>query len=114
MRKIAGILAVTLAISFSVAPLVRAQSKNDSPPLLQQGQLQQHQELVPASPSQKDKKDSDQSTRDQSAAAPQSPAVISPPTTGDKSVITPPATGTSNMPVIKPPGATRNNEIQPK
>jgi hypothetical protein len=116
MRKIAGILVVTAAIGFSAAPLVRAQSTNDSSTSSQQGQLQQHQEAVPSSPAQKDQKDSDQSKRDQSAAAPQSPAVITPPTTGDKSVITPPATGASKMPVIKPPGSTGNkdDEIQPK
>jgi hypothetical protein len=135
MRKIAGILVVTAAIGLSTAPLVRAQDQNDSSTSSPPGHVQQHQERMPSFPAQKDQKDSNQSTRDrsthdpsapdqsapdqsapdQSAQAPQSPAVITPPSTGDKSVITPPATGAAKMPVIKPPGAPGNkDDIQPK
>ncbi|HWE71802.1 MAG TPA: hypothetical protein VG328_01470 [Stellaceae bacterium] len=120
MRKIAGVLIVTAAISLSAAPFVRAQdssSQQDS-----QGHVKQHQQLLPPSATQKDQKGSDQmkpgqsapdqSAPGQSAQAPQSPAVITPPTTGDKSVITPPDTGIAKTPVIKPPG--NKDDIQPK
>jgi hypothetical protein len=118
MRNIAGVLIVTAALGVSAAPLVRAQDQNDSSTSSQQdtqGHVKQHQQLLPPSATKKDQKDSNQPKRDQSAQAPQSPAVITPPSTGDKSVITPPATGGANMPVIKPPGAPGNkDDIQPK
>jgi hypothetical protein len=123
MRKIAGVLAVTAALSLSAAPLVRAADQNDSSTSSQedsQGHVKQHQQLLPPSASPNGQKDSDQSKRDQSkrdqsAQAPQSPAVITPPSTGDKSVITPPNTGVANTPVIKPPGAPGSkDDIQPK
>jgi hypothetical protein len=117
MRKLAGVLVVTAAISLSAAPLVRAADQTDSSPSSQedsQGHVKQHQQLLPPSATDKDQ-NSDQSKRDQSAEAPKSPAVITPPTTGDKSVITPPAEGVAKMPVIKPPGTTgKDDEIQPK
>ncbi|HEX3970961.1 MAG TPA: hypothetical protein VHX19_06540 [Stellaceae bacterium] len=118
MRTIAGVLVITAALSVSSAPLVRAQGQNDSSPSSQhdsQGHVKQHQDLLPPSASQNGQKDSDQSKRDQSAQAPQSPAVITPPSTGDKSVITPPNTGAANTPVIAPPGAPGSkDDIQPK
>jgi hypothetical protein len=103
MRKLAGILVATAAIGFSAVPLARAQEQNDSSPS-PTGHVQQHQQLVP----QNDSKDSDQSARDQSAQAPKSPSVITPPSTGDKSVITPPATGMAKTPVIKPNSRAQN------
>jgi hypothetical protein len=122
MRKIAGVLAVTAALSISAAPLVRAADQNDPSTSQEdsQGHVKQHQQLLPPSASQNGQKDSDQSARDQSkrdqsAQAPQSPAVITPPSTGDKSVITPPNTGAANTPVIAPPGAPGSkDDIQPK
>ena len=111
MRNIAGVLIVTAAISFSAAPSVRAQDQSDSSTRSQQGHVQQHQQLLPPSSAQKDS----EPRPDQSAEAPQSPAVITPPTTGDKSVITPPTNGVAKTPVIKPPGASGNKDgIQPK
>jgi hypothetical protein len=110
MRNIGGVLIVTAAISFSTAPLVRAQNQTDSSTSSQQGHVQQHQQLLPPS-SQKNS----ESRPDQSAQVPQSPAVITPPMTGDKSVITPPTEGVAKTPVIKPPGAPGNkDDIQPK
>ena len=45
----------------------------------------------------------------------QTPSVVAPPETGDRSVITPPNTDAAKMPVIKPPGTPGdNNEVQPK
>lgn len=120
MRSIAGILVVTAALSISAAPLARAADQNDaSTPSQQdsQGHVKQHQQLLPPSATQKDQNKSDQAKPDQSKPdqSAEAPAVITPPSTGDKSVITPPATGTANMPVIKPPGAPGNkDDIQPK
>jgi len=115
MRKIAGVLVVTAALSVAAAPLVRAADQNDSSTSSRedsQGHVKQHQELLPPSATQKDQSNSDQSKRDQSA---ESPAVITPPTTGDKSVITPPNAGMAKTPVIKPPGAPGNkDDIPPK
>jgi hypothetical protein len=109
MRNLASLLIVTAAISFSAVPLVRAQNQND-PSTSPQDHVQQHQQLRPPSSSK-----NSESRPDQSAEAPQSPAIITPPTTGDRSVITPPDTGAANMPVIKPPGSPGNkDEIQPK
>jgi hypothetical protein len=113
MRHIATILAVAAAASIMSLPLARAADKGDSS-TSSQDHVQQHQEVVPQAPAQKPES-RDQSARDQSAQAPQSPAVITPPSTGDKSVITPPANGGANMPVIKPPGTSGNkDEIRPK
>jgi hypothetical protein len=119
MRDITGVLIISAALSLSAAPLVRAADQNDSSTSSQQdsrGHVKQHQQLLPPSAAQKDQNNSDPSKRDQSAEAPQSPAVITPPTTGDKSVITPPTTGVAKTPVIKPPGTAGNkdDEIQPK
>jgi hypothetical protein len=50
--------------------------------------------------------------REQSA---QTPAVVPPPATGDRSVINPPANGAAKTPVIRPPGTPGDNEeVQPK
>jgi hypothetical protein len=115
MRNIAGVLVITATISFSAAPFARAQDQNNSSTSSQQGHVQQHQGLLPPSQQKNSESRADRSARDQSAEAPQSPAVIKPPTTGDKSVITPPATGMTKTPVIKPPGAPGNNDdIKPK
>ena len=54
MRNIAGVLIVMAAISFSAAPLVRAQDQSDSSTRSQQGHVQQHQQLLPPSSAQKD------------------------------------------------------------
>lgn len=109
MRHIANILVVTAAASMLSLPLAHAADSSDSS-TSSQGHVQQHQDAVPPSSSQNSKPD-----RDQSAQAPQSPAVITPPATRDKSVITPPATGAAKTPVITPPGAPGNkDEIQPK
>ena len=103
MRNIPKILVVAAAASILTLPLAYAADQNDSS-TSSQGHVQQHQQVVPSSPSPKsDSQDSD-SRRDQSAQAP----IITPPSTGDKSVITPPADGASKMPVIKPPGSPGN------
>jgi hypothetical protein len=104
MRNIANILVVAAAASFLAMPLARAKDQTDS-----QGHVKQHQDVVPQPPAQKPE------SRDQSAQTPQSPAVITPPSTGDKSVIKPPAESTAKMPVIKPPGSPGNNDdIKPQ
>lgn len=114
MRNIAKITIVAAAVSIATLPLAYAADPSDSSNL-PQGHVQQHQDAVPPSSSQNAEPRSDQSNRDQSAEAPQSPAVITPPSTGDKSVITPPTTGAAKTPVITPPGMTGNkDEIQPK
>jgi hypothetical protein len=108
MRNIANILVVAAAASILTLPLAHAADQSDSS-TSSQDHVQQHQDAVPQPPAQKPE------SRDQSAQAPQSPAVITPPSTGDKSVITPPANGAANMPIIKPPGTSGNkDEIQPK
>ncbi len=104
MRNIAHIFVIAAAASILTLPLAYAADQDDSS--TSQGHVQQHQQVVPPSSSQ----DSD-SRRDQSAQAP----IITPPSTGDKSVITPPADGVSKMPVIKPPGSPGNNDdIKPQ
>jgi len=109
MRHIAKIFVVAAAASIVGLPLAQAADPSD-PPASSQGHVQQHQDAVPPSASQ-----NPESRRDQSAQAPQSPAVITPPSTGDKSVITPPATCAAKTPVITPPGTPGNkDEIQPK
>ena len=120
MRHIARILVVAAGASFASVPLVHAADASDSA-VDSQGHVRQHQEAVPSPSPQNPNSRGDQSTRgqsapNQSAEAPQSPAVITPPSTGDKSVIAPPATGESKTPVITPPGTSPNNkdEIQPK
>lgn len=108
MRHIANLLAATAVASLLSLPLAYAADQSDSS-TSSQNHVQQHQDTVPQPPAQKPE------SRDQSAAAPQSPSVITPPSTGDKSVITPPATGAAKTPVITPPGTTGNkDEIQPK
>jgi hypothetical protein len=109
MRNIASILVVAAAASIVTLPLAHAADPSDSSQS-SQNHVQQHQDAVPPSPSL-----NPESRRDQSAQAPQSPAVITPPSTGDKSVITPPSTGAAKTPVITPPGTTGNkDEILPK
>jgi hypothetical protein len=105
MRNIANILVIAAAASILTLPLARAADQGDSS-TSSQGHVQQHQQAVP-------QQNSD-SRRDQSAEAPQSPAIIQPPDTGDKSVIKPPTAG-AKMPVIKPPGSPGNNDdIKPQ
>lgn len=115
MRHIARILVIAAGTSIVSLPLAYAADPSDSA-VDSQGHVKQHQDAVPPSPSQNSDSSRDQSAPNQSAEAPQSPAVITPPSTGDKSVITPPATGAAKMPVIPPPGTSGNNkdEIQPK
>jgi hypothetical protein len=115
MRHIVRILVVVAGASFASMPLVHAAEPSDSA-VDSQGHVRQHQDAVPPSATQNRNSRGDQTTSGQSAQAPQSPAVITPPATGDKSVITPPATGESKTPVITPPGTSPNNkdEIQPK
>lgn len=115
MRPIAKFLAVAAAASIAGMPLAHAADTGDSSES-PQGHVQQHQDAVPPSASPNPDTRRDQSNRGQSAQAPQSPAVITPPSTGDKSVITPPAIGESKTPVITPPGTSPNNkdEIRPK
>jgi hypothetical protein len=113
MRNIAPIFAVAAAASILASPLAHAADQSDSR-TSSQNHVQQHQDAVPQPPAQKPES-RDQSSRDQSAQAPQSPAVITPPSTGDKSVITPPATGAARTPVIKPPGTPGNkDDIKPQ
>jgi hypothetical protein len=115
MRHIAKIFALAAAASIAGLPLAYAADPSDSA-TDSQGHVRQHQDAVPPSASQSPESRRDQSARDQSAQNPQSPAVITPPSTGDKSVITPPTTGAAKTPVITPPGTQGNNkdEIQPK
>ena len=115
MRHIATILVVAAGTSLASLPFVYAADMSD-PAVDSQGHVQQHQDAVPPAPPSNPDTRRDQSSRSQSAQAPQSPAVITPPSTGDKSVITPPTTGESRTPVITPPGTSPNNkdEIQPK
>lgn len=113
MRHIANILAVAAATSILSLPLAHAANQSDSS-TSQQDRVQQHQDAVPQASAQKPES-RDQSARDQSAQAPQSPAVITPPATGDKSVITPPAVGAAKTPVIKPPGTPgKKDDIKPQ
>ncbi|HEY1504593.1 MAG TPA: hypothetical protein VGF92_09860 [Stellaceae bacterium] len=112
MRHIASVLTVTAAISLAAVPFAHAQGRHTDSS--SQEHVQQHQDVVPPSSSQ-NSDSRDQPARDQAAQAPQSPAVITPPSTGDKSVITPPARDMAKTPVITPPGAAGNkDEIQPK
>jgi len=114
MRHIANILAVAATASIFAMPLARAEDQGNSSQTDSQGHVKQHQDVVPQAPAQKPES-RDHAAHDQSAQAPQSPAVITPPLTGDKSVITPPATGAAKMPVIKPPGSPGNNDdIKPQ
>jgi len=111
MRNIANLLVIAAAASMLSLPLAHAADPSDST-TSQQGHVQQHQDAVPPSSSQ-----NSDSRRGQSAQAPQSQSVITPPSTGDKSVITPPATGAAKTPVIPPPGTPgtgNKDEIQPK
>src|SRR5215469_1541208 len=99
MRYSIGIMIV--AFGTAIAPLPAAYAQNDSdqsrPPVAKPATPRQ-QEQMPSSP------DSNQ-PRDESAQAPPSSGVITPPTTGDeKSVITPPAAGAAKTPIIPPPG----------
>lgn len=107
MRHIAGILAVVLSAGILSLPAARAQDESNPPTPAPQGHVQQHQDAKPAP-------HGTATARDQSAQAPQSPAVIAPPATGDHSVITPPATGAAKTPVIPPPGTPGGNgHVQP-
>ena len=115
MRHIAKVFVIAAAASIAGIPLAYAADSSDSS-TDSQGHVRQHQDAVPPSAAPNPNARRDQSNRGQSAQAPQSPAVITPPSTGDKSVITPPATSESKTPVITPPGTSPNNkdEIQPK
>lgn len=115
MRHIARILVVAAGASIASLPLAHAADPSDSS-TDSQGHVKQHQDALPPSATQNPDSRSDRSAPNQSAEAPKSPAVITPPSTGDKSVITPPATGAAKTPVITPPGTSGNNkdEIQPK
>jgi hypothetical protein len=115
MRNIATFLVIAAAGSLLAMPLARAADRTDSHQTDSQrqvdshGHVKQHQDAVPRSQARKPE------SGDQSAQVPQSPAVITPPTTGDKSVITPPATDAAKTPVIKPPGSPGNNgDIKPQ
>jgi hypothetical protein len=107
MRQVASVLAVAIAAGILSLPVARAQNESDPSTPPPPGKVQQHQDATPAP------RDST-TRRDQSAQAPQSPAVIVPPATGDHSVITPPATGDVKTPVIPPPGTRGGNgDVQP-
>ncbi|HEY3916609.1 MAG TPA: hypothetical protein VGL83_02390 [Stellaceae bacterium] len=109
MRNFASILVIALGAGIVSLPMAWAQDQNNSTSE-PNGKVQQHQEAKPTPQDQ-----NSATRRDQSAQAPQSPAVITPPSTGDKSVITPPATGDATTPVIPPPGTPGgNDEVQPK
>jgi hypothetical protein len=108
MRHLASAMVIAIGFGLLSLPGARAQVGNDQP-VMPPGHPKQHQDVKPPSPQ-------DGTTRrDQSAQAPQSPSVITPPATGDHSVITPPATGAAKMPVIPPPGTPGgNNDIVPE
>ena len=109
MRSFASVVVIAVGAGIVSLPLAWAQDQSDQSPA-PQGHVQQHQEAKPTPQDQ-----NSATRRDQSAQAPQSPAVITPPTTDDKSVITPPATGAAKTPVIPPPGTPGgNNEVVPK
>jgi hypothetical protein len=97
MRHAARIVILGSAAILAGLPLAEAQDRNSpvSPPSAAPGA-----------------KTPTQSERDQAAEAPsQSPAVISPPATGDENVIPPPKDGaTSRMPIIPPPGTPGGKE----
>jgi hypothetical protein len=113
MRSLMSVAIVAIGASLMSLPAARAQDQNDpsTPP---SKHVRQHQDAVP---SPQDRSSQEGATRrDQSAQAPKSPAVITPPATGDKSVITPPDTGAAKTPVIPPPGTpgNNNNDVEPK
>jgi hypothetical protein len=105
MRNFATAVMIAIGAGMLVLPVARAQDQ-DSQQAIPKGQVKQHQEAAPAP------QDQDSATRrDQSA---QTPAVITPPATGDRSVITPPETGDVKTPVIPPPGTPGGNkDVQP-
>jgi hypothetical protein len=112
MRQIMSAFVIAIAASAFVAPVVRAQDNGDT-----QSSPDQHpKQYQSVKPMPGDKAQDDSTTRrDQSAQAPKSPAVIAPPSTGDKSVIVPPKDGAAKMPVITPPGSPGdNNDVEPK
>lgn len=114
MRSLASVLIIAVSAGIVSLPMAYAQDQSDSSASsAPDGKVQQHQE---AKPVPRDQQNQDNTTRrDQSAQAPQSPAVITPPATDDKSVIVPPATGAAKTPVIPPPGTPGgNNEVEPK
>jgi hypothetical protein len=114
MRNIATVLVIAGigALSMTAARAADQLDQRTAP----QNHVQQHQDAVPDQPSDQQSGQRDSGTpRDQSAQAPQSPAVIAPPETRDRSVITPPETGTAKTPVIRPPGTPgANGDVQPK
>jgi hypothetical protein len=115
MRHVISAFAIAIAAGAFVAPVVHAQDNNDTPSSPQQPK--QYQSVKPEPDSANGGAVSGDSTtrRDQSAQAPKSHAVISPPSTGDKSVIVPPKDGASKTPVIAPPGTPGdNNNVEPK
>lgn len=107
MRRAAYIVVVALSAGILSLPIARAQDESNPTTPTPRGPVQQHQSATPAPQGSK-------TGRDESAQAPQSPAVIAPPSTGDHSVITPPATGAAKTPVIPPPGTPGGKrDVQP-
>jgi hypothetical protein len=119
MRPVMSAFLIAIAAGALAVPAAFAQNDSDSQSLTTpDGHPKQHQDVkpMPQDPASKgDAAKPDQSAPNQSALAPQSSAVITPPTTGDQSVITPPNQGAAKMPVIPPPGTPGdNNNVVPK
>jgi len=120
MRQIMSVFVIAIAAGAFVAPVVHAQDNGDGQSSPNQ-HPKQYQSVKPGDTGRGDdtpgdKRGADSTTRrDQSAEAPKSPAIIAPPSTGDKSVIVPPQDGAAKTPVIRPPGTPGdNNDVQPK
>ena len=115
MRQIMSAFVIAIAAGAFVAPVVRAQDNSDTQSSPDQ-HPKQYQSVKPMPGDARPGAQDDSTTRrNQSAEAPKSPAVIAPPSTGDKSVIVPPKDGAAKMPVIPPPGSPGdNNDVEPK